>query len=160
MPEYSATIATYGCGSLTCETNPVLDHNYRFHHLGVAVPDIAQSIPVYEDLFGYKLLSGPFHDPIQKVSVCFLGREAPGDMVIELVAPLSPDAPIQRTLKQGQSAYHVCYEVQDIDAAMVELTAKKCIVLSNPVPAVAFGGRRIGWLSTPTRQLVELLHAG
>ena len=133
----------------------MLDYNYCFHHLGVAVPDIPKAIPIYRDLFGYELLSGPFDDPIQKVSVCFLRREKPGDMVIELVAPLGANAPIQRSLNAGQSAYHVCYEVNDMDASMKDLTAKKCIVLSNPVPAVAFGGRKISWLSTPTKQLIE-----
>jgi methylmalonyl-CoA/ethylmalonyl-CoA epimerase len=137
----------------------VLDANFRFHHLGVAVPDMAAAIPIYKDLFGYQLTSGPFDDPTQKVSVCFLSRDLPGDMTIELVAPLGADSPVRRTLQQGQSAYHVCYEVIDIDATIKQLTGKKCILLSAPVPAVAFAQKRIAWISTPTRQLIELLEA-
>jgi methylmalonyl-CoA/ethylmalonyl-CoA epimerase len=30
-------------------------------------------------------------------------------------------------------------------------------MVSDPMPAVAFGGRRIAWLYTPTRQLLELV---
>ena len=33
------------------------------------------------------------------------------------------------------------------------------MVVSGPVPAVAFGGRQIAWLYTPTRQLFELVEA-
>ena len=137
----------------------MFDENFRFHHLGVAVAGLSAAIPVYRDLFGYELTSGPFDDPIQKVSVCFLSRNTPGDMTIELVAPLGPDAPVRRTLQMGQSAYHVCYEVRDIDVVIKSLTAKKCLLLSGPVPAVAFAQRRIAWISTPTRQLIELLGA-
>lgn len=135
----------------------MLNEHFRFHHLGVAVPDLAKAIPVYQDLFGYQLTLGPFDDPVQKVSVGFLSRNLTGDMVIELVAPLGDDSPVRRTLQGGQSAYHVCYEVHDIQGTINQLTRKKCIVLSAPVPAVAFNQRPIAWISTPTRQLIELL---
>lgn len=130
---------------------------FTFHHLGVAVKSIPKAIPVYQDLFGYELVSGPFDDPIQRVSVCFLGRQAAGEIVIELVAPLGDDTPINRILAKGGGPYHTCYEVDGIDGKLSELSSKKCIIVSQPVPAVAFNGRRIAWLFTPTQQLVELL---
>ena len=136
----------------------MLDKQFRFHHLGVAVAELEKSIPIYRDLFGYELVSGPFNDPLQKVTVCFLSR-GNGDMTIELVMPAGPDSPVARTLNQGGSAYHVCYEVPAMAAALEHLKAHKCGVLSNPVPAVAFAGRLIAWLSTPTRQLIELVEA-
>ncbi|MGB8886036.1 MAG: VOC family protein [Candidatus Korobacteraceae bacterium] len=134
------------------------DNSFRFHHLGVAVGDLEKSIPIYRELFGYQLISGPFDDPRQKVAVCFLSR-SPNDMVIELVMPSGPDSPVMRTLNQGGSAYHVCYEVPDMNAALKHLKNHKCGLLSEPVPAVAFQGRPIAWLSTPTRQLIELVQA-
>lgn len=130
---------------------------FTFHHLGVAVKSIAKAIPVYQDLFGYEVVSGPFDDPIQSVSVCFLQRQAPGDMVVELIAPLGDNTPIDRVLAKGGGAYHVCYEVEDIEGTLAGLKSKKCIVVSGPVPAVAFDNRRIAWLFTPTQQLIELL---
>jgi methylmalonyl-CoA/ethylmalonyl-CoA epimerase len=136
----------------------VIKDDFRFHHLGIAVHDLAKAIPIYHQLFGYELTSGPFDDPIQKVSVCFLTR-GEGDMTLELVTAQGPDSPVQRTLNQGGGAYHVCYEVPKIDDALHHMKAQKCGVLSDPVPAVAFQGRLIAWLSTPTRQLIELLQA-
>jgi methylmalonyl-CoA/ethylmalonyl-CoA epimerase len=137
----------------------LIEAGFRFHHLGVAVGDLEKSVPIYRELFGYELISGPFNDPIQKVAVCFLSR-SPSDMVIELVMPGSTDSPVMRILNQGGSAYHVCYEVPNMEAALMHLKSHKCGVLSNPVAAVAFQGRPIAWLSTPTRQLIELLQAG
>lgn len=47
---------------------------FSFHHVGVAVRDLSKAIPIYKSLFEYELTSGPFDDPIQNVSVCFLSR--------------------------------------------------------------------------------------
>lgn len=128
-----------------------------FHHMGVAVPELAGAIAEYREIFGYSLASGPFNDPIQKVSVCFLARG--GEPQIELVAPFGEASPIKRLLSSGGGAYHFCYEVPDIEKAIADVRARKCLVISGPVRAVAFGNRRIAWFYTPARQLVELLEA-
>ena len=131
----------------------------KFAHLGVAVSAIQPALESYQRLFGYQLLSGPFDDPIQKVTVCFLAARFAHDFSIELVAPLVPGSPIDEALKKGLGAYHVCYEVTNLDRTLQDFRQAGCIVISKPVPAVAFGGRRIAWLYTPTRQLVELLES-
>lgn len=120
--------------------------------------DMKAAIPIYESLFGYKLISGPFDDPIQNVSVCFLSR-GQGDTVIELVAPLGPNSPVDRMLKKGGGPYHVCYQVPDIVAAIRHLSEQGCLLLSGPVPAVAFDMREIAWLMTTADLLVELVQA-
>lgn len=128
----------------------------KFNHIGVAVPAIAQAVESYRAIFNYSVLSGPFEDPIQKVSVCFMGSGG-GDVTIELVEPLSEDSPVSRALAKGIGAYHVCYEVRDLEQAMAHVRANGCLLLGKPVPAVAFGGRHIAWFYTPARQLVELV---
>ena len=128
----------------------------KFKHLGVAVPDLAQALPVYRDLFGYQVSSGPFDDPIQHVSVCFLGGGVTGQIEIELVAPLGENSPVRRILKNG-GAYHLCYETGDLQSSIAQLLEKGCVMVHEPVPAVAFEGRHIAWLFTPTRNLLELV---
>jgi methylmalonyl-CoA/ethylmalonyl-CoA epimerase len=130
---------------------------FAFHHVGIAVRDLAKSIPVYESLFEYRLTSGPFDDPIQNVSVCFLSR-GEGDAALELVAPLGPNSPVDRLLKKGGGPYHICYEVPDINLAVTDLVSKGSMLLSGPVPAVAFEMREIAWLMTEAG-LIELLQA-
>jgi len=130
---------------------------FAFHHVGVAVRDLAKAISIYKTLFDYELTSGPFDDPIQNVSVCFLSR-GEGDTVIELVAPLGRNSPIDRTLKKGGGGpYHVCYQVPDINDAIAYLTEQGAFLLSGPVPAVAFEMREIAWLMTEVDLLVELV---
>ena len=131
---------------------------FTFHHIGVAVRNLSTAISVYKNLFGYDSVLGPFDDPIQNVSVCFLSRSE-GDTVIELVAPLRLNSPIDGTLKKGGGAYHICYQVPDINAAIDHLTGQGSLLLSGPVPAVAFEMREIAWLMTETNLLVELVQA-
>jgi methylmalonyl-CoA/ethylmalonyl-CoA epimerase len=147
----------------TCLGLLILSHtlqhtvDFRFAHLGVAVPDLERSLGDYRELFGYTLSSGPFDDPIQKVRVCFISRG--NEPQIELIAPLTDDAPIRQLLAKGGGAYHVCYEVDEMEAAITFLRGNKCMLISGPVPAVAFAGRRIAWFYTPARQLVEIVES-
>jgi methylmalonyl-CoA/ethylmalonyl-CoA epimerase len=130
--------------------------SFRFHHAGVAVRNLQDALPDFTALFGYQTISGPFDDPVQNVSVCFLSR-GPSDPVIELVAPLGPNSPVDRLLKKGGGVYHLCYEVPDLDLAIHHLADHGAYLLHEPAPAVAFGMRRIAWLMTQQNLLVELL---
>ena len=129
----------------------------RFSHMGVAVPSLEQALTTYQELFGYTVCSGPFDDPVQRVSVCFLKTGDLGEPTLELVAPNGKDSPVDQVLAKGIGAYHLCYEVDNIESALDYVRSKGCIVISKPVPAVAFEGRRIAWFYTPTRQLIELV---
>lgn len=129
----------------------------KLSHIGVAVPDMEKALVLYREIFGYEILSGPYDDPIQKVSVCFVGSGVAGDIPVELVVPLGDDSPVNRILMKGIGAYHSCYEVDQIDKTLAYVRAKGCVVVSNPVAATAYEGRRIAWFYTPTHQLVEIV---
>ena len=134
--------------------------DFKLLHVGVAVPALGPVAESLEKLFGYKLVSGPFDDPIQKVSVEFLAQSAEDAAEIELIAPAAEDSPIRSMLaKDGGGAYHLCFETSDIEAAVAHAKALGCIIVSPPVPAVAFQGRRIAWIYTRSRQLFELVEA-
>lgn len=125
--------------------------------MGIAVPDLQPAIEFYSSVMKLRLLAEPVEDPIQKVRVCFLadaGREQP---CIELICPLDDKSPVNGYLKKGIGAYHLCYEVDDIANELTALRSKGCLTVSPPVSAVAFGGRKIAWIFTPMKHLVELL---
>jgi methylmalonyl-CoA/ethylmalonyl-CoA epimerase len=134
--------------------------NFKLLHVGVAVPSLEPTTEMLSTLFGYEVVSGPFDDPIQKVTVNFLATSGKDVAEIELIAPLTEDSPIRSMLaKGGGGAYHLCFETDDIDGALLHMQNNKCIVVAKPVPAVAFGGRRIAWIYTPSRQLIEIVEA-
>ena len=133
---------------------------FKLRHVGVAVPSLDPATDTLSTLFGYRVISGPFDDPIQKVSVNFLTQSDNDVAEIELIAPLGQDSPITAMLaKSGGGAYHLCFETSDIEQALVHAKDNGCIVISGPVPAVAFNGRRIAWIYTKSRQLFELVEA-
>jgi len=136
------------------------DLGFKLRHVGVAVPKLGPTTDALEALFGYKVVSGPFDDPIQKVSVNFLAKSENDVAEIELIAPLSEDSPIKTMLaKGGGAAYHLCFETSDIEQAVAHAKENGCIIVSPPVPAVAFNGRKIAWIYTRSRQLFELVEA-
>jgi methylmalonyl-CoA/ethylmalonyl-CoA epimerase len=126
--------------------------------MGVAVRDLNAALAFYVDELGFKLLHGPIDDPIQQVTVCFIGAADGGE--IELISPLGGQSPVARYLAQGIGAYHVCYEVSNIEHTLHRMRKSECIIVSEPVPATAFNGRRIAWFYTPTKHLIEILEAG
>jgi len=133
---------------------------FKLLHVGVAVPSLGPTTELLSALFGYKVVSGPFDDPIQKVSVNFLTTSDDNVAEIELIAPIAEDSPITSILaKGGNSSYHLCFETSDIEKALVHAKANGCIVVSPPVPAVAFDGRKIAWIYTRSRQLFELVES-
>ena len=132
---------------------------FKLLHVGVAVPELGPTTELLTELFGYRVISGPFDDPIQRVSVNFLTTQDHDAVEIELIAPLTEDSPIRATLAKGGGAYHLCFETADLDAAIAHAIRQKCLVVSQPAPAVAFNGRRIAWIYTKSRQLFELVEA-
>jgi methylmalonyl-CoA/ethylmalonyl-CoA epimerase len=131
----------------------------RFHHVGYAVKDIRAYVEEFlTPLFAPVKVTEPVTDPIQQVRVCFAHMQ--GGTVIELVEPLGEKSPVSGILAGGRGGlYHLCYEVDDLDDAMKRMRGKGCLPLGKPVPAVAFDGRRIVFLMTPERDLIELLEA-
>jgi methylmalonyl-CoA/ethylmalonyl-CoA epimerase len=131
----------------------------RFHHVGYAVA----SIQAYLEDFLLPLMqpesvTSPVADPIQRVRVCFVHMQ--GGTVIELVEPLDEHSPVREIVgSQRGGLYHLCYEVDDLDGEIRRFRDKRCLPLGKPVPAAAFDGRRIVFLLTPQRDLIELLEA-
>src|ERR1041384_4559601 len=110
----------------------------KFSHLGIAISSLETALEFYRDLFGYKLLSGPFDDPLHKVSVCFIGTGNSDQPIIELVAPFGDASPVKQLLAKGIAAYHVCYEVDNLERVIQEARASGCTMVTQPLPAVAF----------------------
>lgn len=141
---------------------------WRIHHVGVAVDDVVAAAEPYLAGLGMVPLGDVVRDELQRVDLRFLGgpdaAHGPGTppgaaVALELIAPYDDTSPVAGHLLRGIGAYHTCYEVPDLGAALARLRAARFRVLAEPVPAVAFGGRPIAWLLAPSRHLVELLGA-
>lgn len=127
------------------------------HHVGIVVASIDAAARSYEHILDVRVSSGPFVDPLQEARVVFLSKGQQGEAAIELVEPIGETSPVAGFLKRGGGMHHICYVTTDLDRRLAHLRARGALLVRSPAPAVAFQGRRIAWVYTPQRQLVELL---
>ena len=101
----------------------------RLNHVAIAVPDLQAASAQYRDALGAKV-GAPQDEPDHGVTVVFI--ELPNTK-IELLYPLGDDSPIKGFLDKNPSGgiHHVCYEVEDIEAARDRLVDEGARVLGE-----------------------------
>lgn len=130
--------------------------DFKLHHIGVAVSDIARAADVYREN-GY-LCGETIFDPLQNVNICF--AEKTDEVRTELIAPAGENSPVSAVLKKSggePEACHVCYAVADIEKTIADLRKEGWLPLKPPVPAVAFGNAKVAFLFSREAGLIELL---
>jgi methylmalonyl-CoA/ethylmalonyl-CoA epimerase len=128
-----------------------------FHHLGFVVGSIADAAKDFAESLDAHWDGKVIHDPLQVVSVTFLRPGTPQNPVVELVEPAGDKSPVLGFLKRGGGLHHLCYEVQGLEKQLEIARSMGMLITRPPQPAVAFGGRRIAWVYTKHRLLLELL---
>ena len=131
-----------------------MEQQLSFHHVGIACRSIDKTVGFYQAM-GYTA-SPVTDDLLQHVRVCFLDKE--GAPRLELLEPLDEQSPVARTLvTAGVTPYHLCYEVNDMDAAIASLRTQRFLLVNGPVPACAMGNRQVAFLFKKDVGLVELV---
>lgn len=126
----------------------------NLHHVGYVVPDMERGIRQFTGE-GAVLEIEATDDPIQKVT-CALLRLSDGTAV-ELVAPLDPqDSPVASRLRRGGGLDHLCYSVDDVQAALDAEDDAGSMIVCDPVHAVTFG-ETIGFALRRSGLLVEFM---
>jgi methylmalonyl-CoA/ethylmalonyl-CoA epimerase len=129
-------------------------NGFVFHHIGYATDSILLTSKFYISL-GYNLTQ-TFHDSIQNVNIAFLKKD--NFPIIELVERIDENSPVSKILdKNGVTPYHVCYAVEDMDEAIIDLRKNKFIQLFEPVSAAAINNKKICYFFNSNVGLIELL---
>jgi methylmalonyl-CoA/ethylmalonyl-CoA epimerase len=97
------------------------------------------------------------HDPMQFVNVTSLPANLLTESTIELVDSACPRSPVRKFAEAGGGLHHVCYEVDDLQIQIQHSQAAGATLVRAPLPAKAFGGRKISWVVTSEKLLVEYL---
>ena len=116
----------------------------RLNHVAIAVPDLAAAAEVYAGTLGAEV-SAPQPLPEHGVTVVFVTLP---NTKIELLEPLGEDSPIARFLEKNPAGgmHHLCYEVEDIDAARDRLLAVGARVLGDGEPKIGAHGKPVLFL--------------
>ena len=116
----------------------------RLNHVAIAVADLEAACAVYRNLLGAQL-SDAVPQPDHGVTTVFV--ELPNTK-IELLEPLGADSPIAKFLERNPSGgiHHICYEVDDIQAAARSLIEKGARVLGDGEPRIGAHGKPVLFL--------------
>jgi methylmalonyl-CoA/ethylmalonyl-CoA epimerase len=127
------------------------------HHVGFVVGSIREEIEGFTASLGATWNGEIFDDPLQQVRVTFLQPAAPAEAAVELIEPTVDNSPVSRFLARGGGLHHLCYEVDDLENELKQARSRRGLVVKQPLPAVAFQGRRIAWVVTRNRLVIEYL---
>jgi methylmalonyl-CoA/ethylmalonyl-CoA epimerase len=130
---------------------------YKLDHIGIAVVSIDDALDVYRALG----LEEAHREevPAQKVRTAFLPV---GESSIELLEPTAEDSPVAKFLvKRGSGVHHICFAVDDIDAALGDL-AKRGFRLLHTQAVPGAEGKRVAFLHPDAGRgvLIELSQRG
>jgi methylmalonyl-CoA/ethylmalonyl-CoA epimerase len=134
---------------------PMAEKN--LHHVGFVVSSIQNEADRFATSIDASWDGKIFFDPLQKVKVTFLRTECREDALVELVEPAGMDSPVVHFLERGGGLHHLCYEVTNLDSHLAKMRAKGAVIVRPPLPSVAFDGRRISWIVTRQKLLLEFL---
>ena len=133
------------------------ENGLRFHHVGYVVRSIREAAPGFTGSLALEWDGRVIHDPQQTVCVSFFHPRTAGIPAIELVEPAGSGSAVQQFLERGGGLHHVCFEVDSLDRQLERTRANRDVIVRAPTPAVAFEGRRIAWVYTKNKLLVEYL---
>src|SRR5438445_11897657 len=128
-----------------------------FHHVGFAVESSEKVAGSFARTLGADWGGEIIHELLQEARVTFLYSGDDRNPAVELVEPAGEASPLHKFLSRGGGLHHICYEVDSLDAQLRESRAAGCLDVTNPLPAAAFAGRRIAWVYTAEKLLVEYL---
>lgn len=116
----------------------------RLNHVAIAVPDLDAAVRLYRDTLGARV--GPAQPlPEHGVTTAFVELE---NTRIELLEALGEDSPIAGFLQRNARGgiHHLCYEVDDIEAARARLVQAGARVLGDGRPRPGAHGKPVLFL--------------
>ena len=100
----------------------------KIEHIGIAVKNLENSIPIFESLLNTACYKTETVDS-ENVNTAFFRK---GDSKIELLESIDPDGVIARFIeKKGEGLHHIAFEVADIVAEMDKLKNQGFVLLNE-----------------------------
>ena len=113
----------------------------RVEHVAIAVNDIRSSMAMRENIFGLEM------EYEERIGDTELAMYPIGETYLELLRAAGPKSAVADWVEaKGESLYHLCFEVEDIDGALDELKAKG-VKLIDETPRIGHGGARIAFIN-------------
>ena len=126
----------------------------KIHHIGYLAKSIAKTEKKFFEL-GYEVERPTKYDEVRDIDIEFLVN---GDYRVELIEPKSKESPMYPLLKNYKNTpYHFCYEVDDIDKAVKELSDKHYTLIQEPNIAPCIDDKKVAFLNNISMGIIELV---
>lgn len=127
-------------------------------HVAVTTNYFDETVRDYLATPGARLIRGPAYNEVQNVWYAFVQIET--GLTIEVLGPPEGGGgPIAGHIERGGGAYHLCYAVSDIEAALTRAQEGGARVVSPPKSDPAHDGRPVAFLLDKAHGLVEIAAA-
>jgi methylmalonyl-CoA/ethylmalonyl-CoA epimerase len=114
----------------------------RIEHVGIVVGDLGERRRFWEEVLGVSV-GGVERLDQYEVEIAMYPV---GDSMVELLSGTTPEGKWARLARdRGEGLHHMCFEVEDIGAALAELKAKR-VRLLDETPRPGHQGSRIAFL--------------
>ena len=116
----------------------------KLNHIAIATPNLDEATKTYADILGVKI-SAPQDQFEHGVRVVFI--ELPNTK-IELLEPLGENSPVEKFLEKNKKGgiHHICFEVEDIDHAILRLEKDGATVLGDGKAKIGAHGKPVIFL--------------
>ena len=126
----------------------------KIHHIGYFVKSIEKGTKTFLDM-GYEIEQECVHDEYRGIDIVFLVKDG---YRVELVSPYTKDSVVYELRKKmGNSPYHICYEVENLESEIERLSEQRFVVTQEPHEAVAIDGHRVCFLVHGQIGIIELV---
>lgn len=106
----------------------------KIEHIGIAVKELASSIPLFEKLLNTTCYKTEVVET-EQVNTAFFKK---GETKIELLESLTAEGVIAKFIeKKGEGTHHIAFEVADIESEMARLTKEGFSILNETPKAGA-----------------------
>lgn len=116
----------------------------RLNHVAIVVPNLSAASAIYAETLGADV-SAPEDLASHGVTVVFVNLP---NTKIELLHPFGDASPISGFLEKNPAGgmHHICYEVDDIEAASAQMVATGARVLGDGKPTIGAHGKPVLFL--------------
>ena len=116
----------------------------KLNHIAIATPNLDEATKTYANILGVKI-SASLDQFDHGVRVVFI--ELPNTK-IELLEPLGENSPIEKFLEKNKKGgiHHICFEVEDIDHAILRLKKDGATVLGDGKAKIGAHGKPVIFL--------------
>jgi len=127
----------------------------KIDHIGIAVKHLDQAVKLYQSVFRLPVGSTEINAAFA-VKLCFIPV---GEVQVEFLEPCDQTSPFAAFIEEkGEAIHHIAYQVDDLDAFLIELR-EQGVKLQSETPLPGGNGTRIVFIdpAETNHVLIELV---